>query len=137
MSKVFKTAFLFLMLSCTIAPAISSELSDIVANSVSKFIQPGYSHFARQTNLLKQSAGKFCANLARDNTKKLRQEFSNTVLAWAGIEAVRFGPIIDNNNFERIFFWPDPKGIGIRQVAKLLRKEPVDQSAATVGRKGN
>src|SRR5690606_27566757 len=42
--------------------------------------------------------------------------------AWSGIEFLRFGPLVDANRFERIYFWPDPRGITVRQAQSLLAK---------------
>ncbi|TEA79543.1 imelysin family protein [Allopusillimonas ginsengisoli] len=50
----------------------------------------------------------------------LDHRFAALVRAWAGIEFLRFGPLIEDNRFERIFFWPDPRGIMLRQIQALL-----------------
>jgi hypothetical protein len=36
---------------------------------------------------------------------------------------LRFGPVTEDHRFERLFYWPDPKGIGLRQVQEALAKE--------------
>jgi predicted lipoprotein len=38
------------------------------------------------------------------------------------MEIIRFGPIIEDHRFERLFFWPDPKGLGLRQIQDVLAK---------------
>src|SRR3546814_8604156 len=35
-------------------------------------------------------------------------------------EFLRFGPLVAANRYERIYFWPDPRGITLRQVQGLL-----------------
>ena len=45
-----------------------------------------------------------------------------------------FGPVRDENRFERIFFWPDRRSIGQRQVRAILRKR--DRSAIAPDRLG-
>jgi predicted lipoprotein len=39
---------------------------------------------------------------------------------------LRFGPIVTDHRYERLFYWPDPKGLGRRQIKKALTKQ--DQS---------
>lgn len=48
--------------------------------------------------------------------------FQRLVTAWSGIEFLRFGPLVDSNRFERIYFWPDPRGVTTRQVQAMLSK---------------
>src|SRR5690606_16200230 len=48
--------------------------------------------------------------------------FQHLVAAWSGIEFLRFGPLVEANRFERIYFWPDPRGITTRQVQGVLAK---------------
>lgn len=50
----------------------------------------------------------------------LARDFRAAVLAWAGLEFMRFGPLVEANRYERIAFWPDPRGVMPRQVQALL-----------------
>ena len=43
--------------------------------------------------------------------------------AWSLVEPIRFGPVAEQHRYERIFYWPDPKGLGARQVREALGKE--------------
>lgn len=122
MTRFSRLIIILALVSFAASPATATELSTIVSNTITRFIQPGYSRLAQQAVKLRHSATGFCQKPDHKKSQILQDEFRNTVLAWSGIEAVRFGPIGENHNFERMYFWPDPKGIGIRQVAKLLRK---------------
>ncbi|MGB6104216.1 MAG: imelysin family protein [Pusillimonas sp.] len=51
---------------------------------------------------------------------RVGKDFALTVEAWAGIEFLRFGPLVAANRYERIYFWPDPRGMTLRQVQGLL-----------------
>ncbi|WP_409079865.1 imelysin family protein [Pusillimonas sp. SM2304] len=53
---------------------------------------------------------------------QLDEAFAQTVEAWSGIEFLRFGPLVAANRYERIYFWPDPRGVTLRQVQGLLAK---------------
>ena len=49
------------------------------------------------------------------------------MLAWGRIEHIRFGPITDKQRFDRLVFYPDPRGIAARQIDRLLKRR--DESA--------
>lgn len=46
--------------------------------------------------------------------------FSELAQAWARVEFLRFGPLVQDNRFERIFFWPDPRGTVQRRTQAAL-----------------
>lgn len=58
-----------------------------------------------------------------------RMAFRRAIAAWGRVEILEFGPIKRNNRFERVFFWPDRKSIGARQVRRLLARQ--DAAIAT------
>ena len=49
--------------------------------------------------------------------------FAATVAAWSKVEPIRFGPVTQDHRYERIFYWPDPKGLGTRQMREALAKQ--------------
>ena len=53
------------------------------------------------------------------------------VATWGKVEPIRFGPVAEEHRYERIFYWPDPKGLGGRQVHEALAKQ--DQSVTDIG----
>ena len=57
--------------------------------------------------------------------KEARAAFAGTVAAWSKVEIIRFGPVIQEHRFERLFFWPDPKGLGLKQIQDALAKHDV------------
>ena len=77
---------------------------------------------------LAESSGKLTEDLARacaGNKKAaeaLKKDFADTVLAWAAVEFLRFGPMSQIGRPERFDFWPDPRGVTPRQVNALIAK---------------
>jgi predicted lipoprotein len=51
---------------------------------------------------------------------QLEQQLGTTVEAWARVEFLRFGPLLEENRLENFFFWPDPRGVVQRQVRSVL-----------------
>ena len=49
------------------------------------------------------------------------------MLAWGRIEHIRFGPITEQQRFDRLMFYPDPRGIAAKQIDRLLKRR--DESA--------
>ena len=52
------------------------------------------------------------------------------------VEPIRFGPVAQEHRFERIFYWPDPKGLGTRQIREVLAKQDksVTEQTGLVGK---
>lgn len=67
-------------------------------------------------------AGEGRAQPGSISAGQLGEAFAQAVEAWSGIEFLRFGPLVAANRYERIYFWPDPRGITLRQVQGLLAK---------------
>ncbi|MGI9520257.1 MAG: imelysin family protein [Hyphomicrobiaceae bacterium] len=85
------------------------------------FILPGYRNFAKTIDHLRNELNADCSNLKVVSFRRARVAFRSTIVAWGGIEIIQFGPVANANRLERIFYWPDRKGIGRRQVMRLLR----------------
>ena len=84
------------------------------------FIIPGYRRFGEQLQTLKTSIVAHCQSPSRSKLEHVRETYRRTITAWGRVEIISFGPIAEANRFERIFYWPDRKGIGRRQVRRLL-----------------
>ena len=59
------------------------------------------------------------ASLRPAALKDTQKAFAATVEAWSVVEPIRFGPVAQEHRFERIFYWPDPKGLGTRQIREV------------------
>lgn len=53
-------------------------------------------------------------------SQAVRDRFRELAQAWARVEFLRFGPLVQDNRFERIFFWPDPRGTVQRRTQSVL-----------------
>ena len=88
-----------------------------------RFIIPGYSQFGRRLNALKQAIAALCMSPSQPGLDEARASYRQTIAAWGRIEIISFGPVAEQNRFERILYWPDRKGRGSRQVRRLLAKK--------------
>lgn len=71
----------------------------------------------------------FCAAPSATTEKTAKDAFADTVSSWSTIEIVRVGPVIEQNRFERVLYYPDKKGLGLKQVQRYLSDK--DESVTT------
>lgn len=69
-----------------------------------------------------------CAEPGTQTLEAARGTFGALVEDFGQASVLRFGPLAADSRIERLFFWPDPRGIALRQVQAVLAKE--DRTAA-------
>jgi len=87
---------------------------------VQGYVSGAVQGFEQASARLAQSLHAWCASPDATGRERLHDDFANTIKSWSGIEFLRFGPLVEANRFERIFFWPDPRGVTLRQIQALL-----------------
>jgi len=108
----------------------------LIGRAVTNFIRPGYERFANEAELLEIESAELCETPSPAALAATRRQFAALVDAWGRIELIRFGPVAENNRYERIFFWPDRKGISLRQIRRVLRSKDADAvNPESLGRK--
>lgn len=102
-------------------PVLTHEKTSVLMERViDKVIRPGYRDFSEKSGLLTDGMMQLCTTPSPANLGNAKAAFADTAKAWARIEMVRVGPVLEKNRFERILFYPDKKGLGLRQVQALL-----------------
>ncbi|MCQ0988177.1 imelysin family protein [Jiella marina] len=109
--------------------ATAEEKLQVVQNAIDGAIRPGYAAFSEAADESLIAMEALCAAPGESNLDNARQSFAELVDTWSRIEFVRFGPIMEDNRIDRILFFPDRRGIGLRQVQGILGND--DKSAAT------
>ena len=112
-----------LVCSTTALAQAEADHAAIAKASLEQYIRPGYAHLAESTEALNQSVTALCRTPSEAALKDAKEAFAATVQAWSLVEPIRFGPVAEQHRYERIFYWPDPKGLGARQVREALDKE--------------
>ncbi len=139
-----RSFFLAAVLVCTGLQCAHAETDHgaIARATLSNVIRPGYAALTAATGGLKDKAAALCAEPSAAALKATKDAFAATVESWSKVEIFRFGPVNQDHRYERLFYWPDPKGIGLRQVkAALAEKDEtvtladtlVDKSVALQG----
>lgn len=107
-----------------------------VQAAIDGFVRPAYARFADATQTLKVSVDGLCKTPSAAALDAARQSFRDVVLAWSRVETIRFGPVTEQNRLDRILYWPDRKGIGLKQVqAALTGEDPSAADAASLAGK--
>ncbi len=120
-----------------VPPALTDEsVVGIMTRAVDEVIRPGYRRFQASAGTLAETTAAFCKAPSEGGRKTVDDAFRQAVADWGRIEIVRIGPVIDDNRFERILFYPDRKSTGLKQVQALLQKaDEADTDAAAMAGK--
>ena len=113
------------------APAFAASaipFHDMIAGSFDDFARPKFAALAKDAADLKDNVAALCATPSETTLQSAQAAFKATVLSYSAVEFVRFGPLGVDNRVERLLFWPDNKGIALRQVQAAIGTE--DPTAA-------
>jgi hypothetical protein len=94
----------------------------IAQASLLEVIRPGYAALGDATGALSGKIGMLCKEPSEEALKEAKDAFAATVDAWSKVEIFRFGPIVQDHRFERFFYWPDPKSLGLKQIQDVLTR---------------
>ncbi len=113
------------MVLCMGAVPVRAEADHaaIARASLEKIVRPGFAALAKSATDLEASVEALCAKPSAESLAAMKQAFADTAGAWSKIEVLRFGPVTKDQRYERLFFWPDPKSLGVRQVKDALAKQ--------------
>lgn len=123
--KKFMLAFVALVLALPVtahAQTQSSSLYPVAQRVLSNYIEPATNRFLATTQKLRAELHQACSGKATSTSPQITKAFDDVVLAWSGLSFLRFGPLVQDNRYERIFFWPDPRGLVYKQTVSLLKE---------------
>ncbi len=105
-------------------PAVlnTALVPSVMTRAVDDFIRPGYHRFHATSARLNANMEALCATPSAASVDAAHGAFNDTIDAWSRIEIVRVGPVIEDNRFERVLFFPDRKSTGLKQVQAALAK---------------
>ena len=116
-------AFIAVLIALIAGPALALPLHPtaraVITQSITEAIRPGFAAYAAETAKLVERATNDCG-VSDERLEVLRAQFKTVVLAWSRIELYRIGPLTLDNRSDKILFWPDRKGIALKQVQAIL-----------------
>lgn len=127
-----KRAVLMAVAAFWALPALAQETGliapDIGERVTTQFARPAIDGFEDAAKAQAAAIDALCAAPGDRALDNARAAFRDLVPAWGKVSVLRFGPLQAENRFERLFFWPDPRGVILRKVQGLVAGE--DASAA-------
>lgn len=106
-----------------IAPPEPIAFRPVVDQLIDRVILPGYAELAAASVTTTDAMAALCAAPGSDTLADSRTAFANLAVAWSRVEMFRMGPARAENRYERMFFWPDRRGLGLRQVQAIMADE--------------
>ena len=106
-----------------------AAIQPVMQRTVDDVIVPGYDAFKTSATAMATAMNQLCIANDEPSYKNARKAFSDVVGAWSRIELLRDGPVLDNNVFERILFFPDRKGLALKQIQALLASKDESEIA--------
>jgi uncharacterized protein len=100
--------------------APDAEVKPVMQHAVEDAIVPGYDNFKSAAAAMSQAMDQLCKENSAKAFDAATASFGDMIDAWSRIEVLRDGPALEKNRFERILFFPDRKGLGLRQIQALL-----------------
>jgi uncharacterized protein len=99
-----------------------ATVAKVMTAAVDGYIRPGYDAFQKSAEDMAATMKTLCEAPSQAHYDAAKTGFGKLAASWAHIEIVRTGPIIEQNRFERILFYPDRKSTGLKQVQAVLAK---------------
>ncbi|MEM9221436.1 MAG: imelysin family protein [Pseudomonadota bacterium] len=106
------------------------SFAPVVDSLIKTVIVPAHTEFTAAADAQAGRMAELCKTPSEATLAAARTGFIDLVAKFAKVEPYRFGPARVENRIERLYFWPDRRGRGLRQVQGLLAKE--DPSATDV-----
>jgi uncharacterized protein len=123
-------AFAFLFVCQASADTTPEQYRSIVDNTIEHYLKPEFSTLKAKTAEALPAIRKLCENPSADSLAAAREGFAGILEAWSRVEYAWLGPLIEDQRLERFSFWPDRKGIGLRQIQQVLANK--DETATQV-----
>jgi len=102
------------------ATAHAADYGAVNARIADGHIIPRYATLAASAATLESAVGDLCGAPDAATLEAARRAFHDTMDGWMAVEHVRIGPMESGLTRQRLYFWPDFRGRGARQLSALL-----------------
>ena len=133
--RLFAAAVLVLFATPSMA-ASAIPFHDIIAGVIDDYARPKFAALASSTATLRDDVAALCKAPSQPALTAAQEAFRSAVVSYSEAEFLRMGPLGVDDRQERLLFWPDSKGIALRQVQQAIAaKDPTAASPATLSSK--
>jgi uncharacterized protein len=105
------------------SPALADSavlFHDMIAGAIDGYARPGLAALATAAGDLHADVAGLCVAPSAAALQTAQQEFKDTVVAYSRVEFFRMGPLNVDERAQRLLYWPDKKGIALKQVQQAL-----------------
>lgn len=99
------------------------DYKSVINSIIETTIIPRYEDLQATAETQISTINQLCQSADTGTLQDAQDQFEKLVISWSGAEIFRFGPAREDNRFERLFFWPDRRSRGIKQVREILASE--------------
>lgn len=117
--RILVAAAFALLASPTLA-ASAIPFHDIISGVIEDYARPKFATFAGAATGLRDGVAALCATPSDDTLSAAREAFRTAAVSYSEVEFLRMGPLGVDDRQERLLFWPDSKGIALRQVQQAI-----------------
>lgn len=113
---------LFITVALTTAVTATEPPSHLamVRTAIETYIIPHINAVKTAAEALPPVVENVCKSGSPEAQQELDKKFADVVVAYAAIDFLRFGPMLEKGRREQISFWPDPRGFVGRQLRLIL-----------------
>ncbi|MFN0218517.1 MAG: imelysin family protein [Hyphomicrobium sp.] len=102
----------------------------LVQATLDGFVLPRFAALRAAADQLPATVTRVCEVGDAAARKNFEQKFHDAVTAYAAIEFLRFGPLVEAGRRESLSFWPDPRGFVPRQLRQLIASNDAEKATA-------
>lgn len=113
-------------------PALAFDHEGFARLALERHIVPGYRQFSVAADKQEAAIKALCTAAGDQALATARGAFGDALQSWGRIEHIRFGPIMEQNRYASLMFWPDPRGIARRQIERVLSQQDKDVLTAHI-----
>jgi uncharacterized protein len=117
---VFPIAVMAACLSFPASAETTAPVSAILSAALANYVRPAYTALSQETGQLANAAKVLCQEPSSAHLTATHSAFKSTVMAWSKVEWFRTGAAMSDNRIERMLYFPDRKGTGLKQVQRAL-----------------
>lgn len=129
-------AALLIALSAAPVAAQTVTVPAVLEKAVEEVIRPGFVALNEDAMQLEAELSRLCQERSGEALAAAREQFALVVANYSRVEFLRLGPLVEENRAERMLFWPDRKGVALRQVQQVLaERDETAADGATLGGK--
>ncbi|MFK7858843.1 MAG: imelysin family protein [Granulosicoccus sp.] len=104
----------------TAEEADNTDRAGLSENLVMGVYRPLHSAFADSAQDWASEVSDLCERRPASSAYKMQFRFAKLIELYSAIELYRVGPLLEDNLQNRIFYWPDKRSVGQRQLRNLM-----------------